>query len=126
MLFADGSTSSKTDEYLLNKETGEPIINSKGEYVFKREYSDWEFVFVGNAFEPAKSLRDNAMIDLIDAWIKMRKWKDKNGNYREKAQVFISNFTLSETGATNNTAIPYDNEYDEGYGYDEYDNNLPY
>lgn len=58
VLFADLRTSHKTGNPKINKETGEIITDAQGNPVPERIYTHWEGRFVGNAFEPAKALKN--------------------------------------------------------------------
>ena len=69
VLFADLRTSRKTGNYKADKETGAAILDEKGNPVPERSYSRWEGRFVGNAFEPAKALKNGQAINIVNGWV---------------------------------------------------------
>lgn len=69
VLFADLRTSHKTGNPKINKETGEIITDAQGNPVPERIYTHWEGRFVGNAFEPAKALKNGQAINILNGWI---------------------------------------------------------
>jgi len=106
VLFANLKTSQKTGRDKVDKETGEILVNPKtGEVIPipERKYFEWEGRFVGNAFEPAKGLRNGQSIDIVNGWTEKDTFKGKNGQTIEKVYIIISDFVLSDLNFENVT-----------------------
>lgn len=97
VLFADLRTSRKTGNPKVDKETGEVITNEKGEPVPERTYTHWEGRFVGNAFEPAKALRNGQPINILNGWLDKEESKGKNGQKYVNVFAVITDFELSDS-----------------------------
>lgn len=96
VLFADLRTSRKTGNAKVNRETGEVVTDKHGNPVPERVYTHWEGRFVGNAFEPAKALRNGQTIDIVNGWMEKEVWKDEGGKRREKVFVVVAEFRMSD------------------------------
>jgi len=95
--FADLITSHKTGRPKTDPETGVVITNTQGEEVPERRYSRWEGRFVGNAFEPSKTLKNGTLIDITQGWIeKETKLGRDNKTPFTNYYVTISEFTISD------------------------------
>lgn len=81
VLFANLSTSRRTGILKMNEETGAVVMNDRGEPVQERAYSRWQGRFVGNAFEPAKCLRNGEAINIISGWISSEKTESAGKTY---------------------------------------------
>ena len=95
VLFATLHTSRKTENIKMDRETGEVITNEKGEPIFERIYSNWEGRFVGNAFEPAKGLKNGEAINILNGWIDKEEKIGKNGQKYTNIFAIITDFELS-------------------------------
>lgn len=89
-------TSRKTGRKMTDKETGEILLDNKGQEREERAYSEFPAQFVGGAFESAKGLHGQT-IDIVSGWIIMEKFKGRqDGITRSVPCVFISDFVLSD------------------------------
>lgn len=79
VLFADLRTSHKT---------GNPVP--------ERIYTHWEGRFVGNAFEPAKALKNGQAINILNGWIDKEDSTGKNGQKYTNVFAVITDFELSD------------------------------
>jgi len=106
VLFADLRTSRKTGNPITDKETGEISTDKDGNPVPERVYAHWEGRFVGNAFEPAKALKNGQAINVVNGWLDKEESTGKNG--REYVNVFavITDFTLSDLPDTSGGEEP--------------------
>lgn len=98
VLFADLRTSRKTGNPKVNKKTGEIITDEHGSNISERTYTHWEGRFVGNAFEPAKALKNGQIIDIINGWVDKEESVGKNGQRFVNVYIIITDFTLSDQG----------------------------
>lgn len=105
ILFADLRTSRKTNEPWVDKDSGEVKVDESGNPLMKREFSHWEGRFVGNAFEPAKALKNGQTIDIVNGWIEKNEFSGKDGKPRSQIYVVISDFSLSATDDSNDTPV---------------------
>lgn len=106
VVFANLVTSRKTGKVKKDKDTGAVIVNPRtGEEVQERAYSHWEGMFVGNAFEPSKGLRDGDSIDIISGWITDEVSVGKDGKKYVNRFVTIADFTPSEIGEGEDTNV---------------------
>lgn len=97
VILANLSTSHKTGNPKVDKETGEIMRHTQtGEELQERAYSRWNGRFVGNAFEAAKGLSDGDSIDIVTGWITNESFKGKDGKDRHVTYVNIAEFTPSE------------------------------
>ena len=96
VLFADLRTSHKTGNPKINKETGEIITDAQGNPVPERIYTHWEGRFVGNAFEPAKALKNGQAINILNCWIDKEDSTGKNGQKYTNVFAVITDFELSD------------------------------
>lgn len=97
VLFADLRTSRKTGNPKINKETGEIITDAQGNPVPERIYTHWEGRFVGNAFEPAKALKNGQAINILNGWIDKEDSTGKNGQKYTNVFAVITDFELSDS-----------------------------
>ena len=97
VLFADLCTSRKTGNPKVNKNTGEIITDAQGNPVPERIYTHWEGRFVGNAFEPAKALKNGQAINILNGWIDREDSISKNGQKYINVFAVITDFELSDT-----------------------------
>lgn len=96
VLFANLVTSRKTGNVKMDNTTGEVVRDSTtGKEVQERAYSRWEGKFVGNAFEPSKTLRDGDMIDIVNGWVTAEPFTGKDGKPHIKLLVTIAEFEPS-------------------------------
>ena len=96
VLFANLVTSRKTGNVKMDNTTGEVVRDSTtGKEVQERAYSRWEGKFVGNAFEPSKTLRDGDMIDIVNGWVTAEPFAGKDGKPHIKLLVTIAEFEPS-------------------------------
>ena len=96
VLFANLTTSRKTGNVKTDETTGEVVVNSKsGKEVQERAFSRWEGKFVGNAFEPSKTLRDGDMIDIVSGWVTAEPYTGKDGKTHIGLMVTIAEFEPS-------------------------------
>ena len=96
VLFANLVTSRKTGNVKMDNTTGEVVRDSTtGKEVQERAYSRWEGKFVGNAFEPSKTLRDGDMIDITSGWITAEPFTGKDNKTHIKMIVTIAEFEPS-------------------------------
>lgn len=96
VLFANLTTSRKTGNVKTDETTGEVVVNSKsGKEVQERAFSRWEGKFVGNAFEPSKTLRDGDMIDIVSGWVTAEPYTGKDGKTHISLMVTIAEFEPS-------------------------------
>lgn len=95
VLFADLRTSRKTGNAKVDKETGEIVTDGRGNPVPERVYTHWEGRFVGNAFEPAKALRNGQTIDIVNGWMEKEVWRGEDGKRHEKVFVVVAEFRMS-------------------------------
>lgn len=105
VLFADLRTSRKTGKDKADKETGE-IILKDGKPVPERTYSHWEGRFVGNAFEPAKALKNGQAINIINGWIDKEESTGTNGRKYINVFAVITDFTLSNNTEDDDEEAP--------------------
>jgi len=105
VLFADLCTSRKTGKAKADKETGE-IILKDGKPVPERTYSHWEGRFVGNAFEPAKALKNGQAINIINGWIDKEESTGTNGRKYINVFAVITDFTLSNSTEDDDEEAP--------------------
>lgn len=97
VVFADLVSGRKTGNAKVDKETGEVVTNPQtGREIPEKAFSRWEGVFVGNAFEPSKGLRDGTSIDIISGWATYEPYKGKDGKEHIKAVVTIAEFAPSD------------------------------
>jgi hypothetical protein len=90
--FAKLRTSAKTNKPKLD-ENGEAVFNEEtGKPVMERKTSHWEGIFVGNAFEPSKTLSNGTLIDITSGWIE----QNTGSNGKTYLNVYISDFELSD------------------------------
>ena len=96
VLFANLVTSRKTGNAKIDKTTGEVVKDSEtGKEVQERAFSRWEGKFVGNAFEPSKTLRDGDMIDIVNGWVTAEPFTGKDGKTHISLMVTIAEFEPS-------------------------------
>mgnify|MGYP003291968382 CR=1 FL=1 len=96
VLFANLVTSRKTGNAKIDKTTGEVVRDSEtGKEVQERAFSRWEGKFVGNAFEPSKTLRDGDMIDIVNGWVTAEPFTGKDGKPHISLMVTIAEFEPS-------------------------------
>lgn len=96
VLFADLRTSQKTGNSKVDKDTGEVMTDGNGNPIPERSYTHWEGRFVGNAFEPAKGLKNGQAINILNGWIdKNESGGDKGKKYTNVFAV-ITDFELSD------------------------------
>ena len=96
MVFANLLSSRRTGRMLVDEETGGPVVNANGEPVHERVNSRWEGVFVGEAFEAAKNLRDGTAINVLSGWITSEPYKGKDGKNHYSVRVTIADFEPSD------------------------------
>ena len=68
-----------------------------------RAYRNWEGRFVGKAFEMVKNLQRGAMIDVTEGWIDNEEYTGRNDKTYSHYFVTISDFILSDAGASEMT-----------------------
>lgn len=130
VLFADLRTSKKTGANKFDKETGEIITDAQGNPVPERVYTHWEARFVGNAFEPAKALKNGQFIDVVNGWIDKEE-RTKGGQTYTNVYVVITDFTLSNIENNDDDdeppveAVEGDNSVSDAYRALNGDDNTP-
>ena len=90
-------TSTKTNKPKVNGETGEILTSDSGNVVYERKYHYWNGIFVANAFEPSKALRNGDMIDITVGWIEQKEDEKSGVIYYN---VYISDYEISTTKNT--------------------------
>lgn len=96
IVFARLSTSRKTGKERVDTETGEILVDDKGNPLSERIYSSWNARFVGNAFEPAKGLAAGAAINIKNGWIINEPYTKRDGTTGFSSYVTITDFEVCD------------------------------
>lgn len=96
ILFARLSTSRKTGNDRVDKETGEIITDAEGKPMPEHMFSSWNARFVGNAFEPGKGLAKGAAINILNGWIINEPYAKQDGSTGYASYVTITDFEVCD------------------------------
>lgn len=78
-----------------SRKTGNLTVDRNGKQIQERAFSRWNGKFVGNAFEPSKTLRDGDEIDILNGWISAETFTGKDGKQHISVVVTITDFEPS-------------------------------